>query len=184
MGLDYSLRQAKRTKVVLERTDYECRLDAIQIAPGQTRFYPNVGLTRASYPTHLVIIWHSTASAPIYLATNQPSVLATWRLYKRRMWIEALFGDLKGHGFDLEKSRLRHSERLNRLMLVVSFVYLWLVAVGEHVLQHQLASEVDRNDRCDLSIFRLGWDFLERRLALNDPIPDCFRPKICFMSGS
>ncbi len=183
-GWHYALRQSKNTKVILDRVDYECRIDEIQIERGQTRIYRNVLLTRASYRTHLVIIWRSTESEPIYLATNQVSVLKTWRLYKRRMWIEEMFGDMKGHGFDLEYSRLRHPERLNRLMLAVSLVYVWLISVGEYVIKHKLTSEVDRNDRRDLSIFRLGWDFLERRLALHDPIPDCYRPNFCLVSGN
>lgn len=95
-----------------------------------------------------------------------------------------MFGDMKGHGFDLENSRLRHNARLNRLMLAVSLVYIWIVAVGEYVIKYNLTSEVDRNDRCDVSIFRLGWDFLEQRLALNDPIPECFRSNFCSVSGS
>lgn len=183
-GWQYALRQAKNTKVILDRTDYECRIDEIQIVRGQTRFYENVKITRASYATNLVIIWRSTESEPIYLTTNQTSVLATWRIYKKRMWIEEMFGDMKGNGFDLERSRLKHPDRLSRLMLAVSLVYIWLISVGEHVIQHKHASEVDRNDRRDLSIFRLGWDFLERRLALNDPIPECFRPNFCLVSGN
>jgi len=181
---DYVLRQAKDTKIVLDGFDYECRLDALQISPAQTRIYQNVQLTRASYSSNLVAIWRQTEDEPIYVATNQSSVLATWRLYKKRAWIEEMFGDMKGHGFDLEKSRLWHSDRLNRLMLVVSLVYIWLISIGEHVIQHRLTSAIDRNDRRDLSIFRLGLDFLERRLALNDPIPECFRPNFCLVSGS
>jgi len=183
-GWRYTLRQAKNTIVVLDRVDYACRMDAIQISRGQTRFYKHVQCTRACYPTHLVIIWRSTEAEPIYLATNQASVLAAWRIYKKRMWIEAMFGDMKGNGFDLERSRLTHPDRLNRLMLAVSLVYIWLISVGEHVIQHKWTSEVDRNDRRDLSIFRMGWDFIERRLALNDPIPECFRPNFCLVSGS
>ncbi len=38
--------------------------------------------------------------------------------------------------------------------------------------------------RCDLSFFRLGWDFIERRLALQDPFPDVFIPNFCSVSGS
>ena len=183
-GWQYVLRQSKNTKVILERLDEECRLDEIQIARGQTRIYHNVQLTRAGYRVTLVIIWRSTESEPIYLATNQVSVLATWRLYKKRVWIEEMFGDMKGHGFDLERSRLRHADRLNRLLLGVSIVYIWLISVGEYVIKHNFNTEIDRNDRRDLSIFRLGWDFLERRLALNDPIPECFRPNFCLVSGS
>lgn len=182
-GWAYALRQAKDTKISGKGIHGVQRLDDLAIHPGQTRILHDFQLTLANYPTNLVIIWRRTEDEPIYLATNQASVKSTWKLYKRRMWIEEMFGDMKGNGFDLEKSRLWHAERLNRLMLAVSLVYIWLIAVGEYVWHNDLADEVDRNDRRDLSIFRLGWDFIERRLALNDPFPDCFRPNFCLVSG-
>lgn len=37
--------------------------------------------------------------------------------YPRRMWIEEMYGDLKSHGFDLERTMLRHFQRLSRLTL-------------------------------------------------------------------
>ena len=55
---------------------------------------------------------------------------------------------------------------------------------GEHVLATNQAGEVDRNDRRGLSIFRIGRDFIERRLALDDPIPITFVPNFCSVSGS
>jgi hypothetical protein len=58
-----------------------------------------------------------------------------------------------------------------------------LVALAEHLILDCLTEEVDRADRRDLSLFRLGWDFLERRLALCDPIPSVLVPNFCFMSG-
>ena len=60
---------------------------------------------------------------------------------------------------------------------------LWLVATGQHVISTGQASEVDRADRRDLSIFRIGWDFIERRLALNDPILPIFLPVFAKVSG-
>ena len=50
-----------------------------------------------------------------------------------------------------------------------------MVTLAEHVITFGLMTDVDRSDRQDLSLFRLGWDFLEGRLALSDPIP--FRGK-------
>ncbi len=73
---------------------------------------------------------------------------------------------MKGHSFDLEMSRLRTSDRLSRLTLAVCILYVWLVTLGEHVLTMGFNTEVDRPDRRDLSIFRLGWDWLEQRFAL------------------
>jgi hypothetical protein len=53
--------------------------------------------------------------------------------------------------------------------IVVCLLYLWLLALGRHVEISHLVDLVDRHDRHDLSIFRWGWDFLERCLALSDP---------------
>ena len=69
-----------------------------------------------------------------------------------------MFGDLKKHGFDLEASHLRHFLPLSRLTLAVCLLYLWLVALAEPVLTATLTADVDRSDRQDLSLFRLGWD--------------------------
>ncbi|MEQ9032233.1 MAG: hypothetical protein RLP44_26180, partial [Aggregatilineales bacterium] len=62
-------------------------------------------------------------------------------------------------------------------------LYVWLVTTGEYVLQRGLHTEVDRTDRHDLSIFRVGWDWLERRFVFDVPIPILFRPNFCLMSG-
>ena len=94
-----------------------------------------------------------------------------------------MFGDMKGHGFDLELSRLRTPKRLSRLTLAVSILYVWLVTTGEYVLLMGFNTDVDRNDRQDLSIFRLGWDWLARRFTFDDPIPILFRPYFCLVSG-
>ena len=57
------------------------------------------------------------------------------------------------------------------------------MATGEQVVNAGLADEVDRTDRRALSIFRIGWDFIERRLALDDPIPIAFLPNFAKVSG-
>ena len=86
------------------------------------------------------------------------------RLYSLRMWIEEMFADL-------ESSHLRSPERLERLTLLVCLLYLWLLVIS---------CRVDRHDRRDLSLFRLGWDFIERCLALADPIPILQPPEPLF----
>src|SRR5262249_50754582 len=97
--------------------------------------------------------------------------------------IEEMFGDLKKHGFDLESTHQRHVLRLSRLTLAVCLLFIWLVALGEFVLANNLCAQVDRTDRHDLSIFRLGWDFLDDYLRLLDPIPRIAVPTFCSMSG-
>lgn len=183
-GWDYALRQPGDHLVMLRGTGTWQRIDSLPLGHGQSVWIGRVLLTKASpYPTHLVLFWRQGEPKPWFLATNLLDPRAVLRLYRRRMWIEEMFGDMKKHGFDLEASHLRHFLRLSRLTLAVCLLYLWLVALAEPVITHQLTNEVDRSDRRDLSLFRLGWDFLERRLALVDPIPIVAIPNFCLMSG-
>jgi len=156
-GWTYALRQAKHYLVWTHAQNHWQRLDKLALAPGESRWWGGVLLTATSpFPTHLVAHWQRDQKAPWYLATNLLYPQAAVRLYSRRMWIEEMFGDLKKHGFDLEMTHLRHFLRLSRLTLVVCLLYLWLLTLGEHVLHHHLCGQVDRTDRRDLSIFRLG----------------------------
>jgi len=181
---DYALRQPGDHLVMpYGKTDWQ-RLDSLGLKPGHLMWLGRVVLTRASaYPTHLALYWQSGQHEPWYLATNLPCAQGAVRLYRRRMWIEEMFGDMKQHGFDLEDTYLRDFMRLSRLTLAVCLLYVWLVATGEHVLLTNQMAEIDRTDRHDLSILRLGWDFIERRLALDDPIPLTFVPNFCSVSG-
>jgi hypothetical protein len=179
-GWDYALRQPGDHLVMLRGTGRWQRLDSLPLGRGQPLWIGHVVLTRASaHPTHLVLYWKRGEKKPWFLATNLLDPRATLRLYRRRMWIEEMFGDMKKHGFDLESSHLRHFLRLSRLTLAVCLLYLWLVAMAEQVVTTHQTSEVDRHDRRDLSLFRLGWDFVERRLALFDPIPIVALPSFC-----
>ena len=181
---EYVLRQPGDHLVMpYGKTEWQ-RLDSFGLKPGHLMWLGRVVLTRASaYPTHLVLYWQLGQQAPWYLATNLPSAQGTLRLYRRRMWIEEMFGDMKRHGFDLEATHLRDFLRLSRLTLAVCLLYLWLAATGEYVLTTGQAHAVDRTDRRDLSIVRIGWDFIERRLALDDPVPVTFIPNFCSVSG-
>lgn len=135
------------------------RIDSIDLTRGQCLWFRHVLLTQSNlYQTHLVMYWKRGEKDPWYLATNCLAGLPAIRLYNRRMWTEETFGDMKGHGFQLELSRLRTSQRLSRLTLAVCILYVWLVSTGEYVLQYGYNHEIDRTDRQDLSIFRLGWD--------------------------
>ena len=73
-----------------------------------------------------------------------------------------MFGDLKKHGFDLERTMLRHFERLSRLTLAVVLLYVWLISIGTRTVRDGLRHWVDRADRRDLSIFQIGLRFIER----------------------
>ncbi len=183
-GWAYALRQPGDHLVMTKGDGQWQRIEDLPLTSGETQWWGRVVLTRASaYPVNLVLHWQPGQKEAWYLATSCLTPQSTLALYRRRMWIEEMFGDMKIPGFDLEASHLRHFLRLSRLTLAVCLLYVWLIALGEYVLTQALAPEVDRHDRRDLSIFRLGWDFLERRLALSDPIPLVFIPSFCSVYG-
>ena len=147
------------------------RLDTLLTAPGQMRWITHISLTQAhQHSCHLLAWWKPGYEDPWLLATNLPTARQTRQYYRKRMWIEALFGDLKGNGFDLKKSRLHHTQRLSRLTLAVSLLYVWVVAFGATTIKNGWRKYVDRTHRLDLSIFRIGLDMLERCLINNQHI--------------
>lgn len=181
----YALRQPGDNLIMPKGTGQWQRLDSIPLTWGEVKWLGQVVLTRASaYPTQMVLYWKRGEKQPWFLATTALCPQVALALYRRRMWIEEMFGDLKKHGFDLESSRLRRFLRLSRLTLAVCLLYVWLMALGHWLHAHHLTALVDRTDRRDLSFFRLGFDFLERLLAWGDPIPLVFIPNFCSVSGS
>lgn len=62
--------------------------------------------------------------------------------------------------------------RLLRLLIVSCLAYIWLVYLGVCVLRDGWLKQLHRQDRCDLSLFRLGVRLLARCLKDALPIPD------------
>ncbi len=131
--------------------------------PGQSIWLGKGCLTaRDIYPVNLLVHWEVGEKEPWCLATNLPDLSMALHYYRRRMWIEEMFGDLKKHGFDLELTMLRHFDRLSRLTLAVALLYVWFISIGTRTIRDGLRDLVDRKDRRDLSIFQIGLRFIER----------------------
>jgi Transposase DDE domain len=146
---------------------------------GQRRWLEQVPLTYChAHVINLLLHWQAGQAEPWLLATNLPDARTAKAAYQRRMWIEEVFGDFKKQGFDLESTHLRHFDRLSRLTLAVSMLYPWLIAYGAQVIKRGQRRLVDRNERRDYSLFRLGCNMLERALA------HLQLPKTCFFTAS
>lgn len=131
--------------------------------PGQSFWLGRGYLTaKEIYPVNLLVHWDSGKKEPWCLATNLPDRHLALRFYRLRMWIDEMFGDFKKHGFDLERTMLRHFDRLSRLTLAVALLYDWLVSTGTRTIRDGLRAVVDRADRRDLCIFQVGLRFIER----------------------
>ena len=166
----YVLRQGPNLSLWLnEQTDWS-KLGTFVHRAGQRLWFSKGYLTQQEiYPVSVLIYWQIGEQEPWYLATNLPDPSLTVRYYRRRMWIEEMFGDFKKHGFDLESTMLHHVPRLSRLTLAVAFLYVWLLSVGTRTIRAGLRHLVDRKDRRDLSLFQIGWRFIDRKLLHSVP---------------
>lgn len=153
------------------------RFDRLVQRPGECGWRPGSSWTaKWAYSANLLICWAATEKAPWLLTTNLSTSRLALQAYRRRMWLDETFGDLKGHGFDLEATHLQHFLRLSRLTLAVCYLYIWLITFGSRVIKAGLRPLVDRRERRDLSLFRIGWDSIERRLARGQPVHVSFQP--------
>jgi hypothetical protein len=153
--------------------------------PGQSNWLGRGLLTfKHAHPTNLLAHWKKGEKEPWLLATNLSSRQETLSAYRRRMWVEEMFGDMKGNGFDLESTHLRHFLRLSRLTLVVALLYVWLISTGSKVVKNGQRHLVDRAERRDLSIFQIGLRLVKRRLSNALPVSIQLRPAFaCKLSG-
>lgn len=77
--------------------------------------------------------------------------------YAQRFCIEESFLDEKSNGFDLEASRVRNTESLDRLIGVTALATVLLVQLGIEVLDKDIRKKVEPRLHRGSSILRLGW---------------------------
>jgi hypothetical protein len=161
----YVLRQKASNQIKLPGGAWQ-NFGAVICHPGES-LWLGQGLLTQHYAevTNLLAHWAVGEEEPWLLATDLPDRVTTLHAYARRMWIEEMFGDLKGNGFDLESTHLQHIARLSRLTLAVALLYAWLVEIGAKIIKNGWRHWVDRADRRDLSIFQIGFRFIDRRLT-------------------
>jgi len=167
----YVLRQKGRYLLKAKGRSALQRLDSLVNEPGEKVWLEHCQLTaKYLYPVNLLAYWKPGETEPWLLATNLSDSQAVLKAYKLRMWIEETFGDLKRNGFDLESTHLQNFLSLSRLTLAVVLLYVWLVSFGSKVIKSGQRRLVDRNDRRDHSIFRIGRNMVERLLSNAIPI--------------
>jgi hypothetical protein len=173
-GWQYALRQISKHQVRPQATAPWVNFGQLVNAPGQTVWWPQAQFTlKWAEPTNLLAYWAAGEAEAWLLTTNRPDARVTRQVYARRMWVEEMFGDWKGHGWDLQTTHLRQPDRLSRLTLALCLLYVWLVLYGQRVIKAGWRTWVDRHDRRDLSIFRIGWNVLQRSFTLlqQPPVP-------------
>lgn len=141
----------------------------------QTSVKPILFTEQEYGPLQAIAWWDEPYEKPIYLITNLPDPQQACRYYQRRALIETLFSDQKSRGFQIDKSHLAEPERLARLLLASSLAYLWLIYLGLLVSHCEAKRRlIDRTDRTDKSLFRLGYDWLKYVLRRGKPFDVAF----------
>jgi len=129
-------------------------------------------------PIRLVTVFDREANEAWYLVSSleleSPAEIV--RLYKRRMWTEAMFRDLKNRdwGLGLDHVRLSEPERHDRHFCIVALAYVLLCAFGAAAETFDIAQQLKANTRTDrvMSLARIGNYFLQ---LYNYPISKAFK---------
>lgn len=146
------------------------------LTKGQVFWRKQVGFTQdATVALNLVGWWGSRHEAPIYLVTNVPNAYQACKYYRRRFQIETFFSDQKSRGFHIHKSHLSEPARLSRMLVAACLAYIWMICQGLWVIASKQTGLIDRTDRIDKSLFRLGLDWIRFALKRNLDFEPIFR---------
>jgi len=87
--------------------------------------------------------------------------------YKQRWQIEMTFRAMKSSGFDIEKTHLSDTKRIEKLVLLILVAFVWAYKVGIHIHQNIKPILIKKHGRKAKTIFKTGLDFITK-CFLND----------------
>jgi hypothetical protein len=155
----------------------------------QAKLFTNVGLwADGIYRANLVLATVKGAKDSWAVITDEvPSLQTLWN-YSLRFCVEELFLDSKSGAFELEDSRLRHTDALKRLYLIAAVALLYATTTGMTVQIAGLRTTVDPHWRRGLSYLKIGLRYLRgvinKGRTLLVPIPLFYKdPEPCFASN-
>lgn len=141
---------------------YPIAVGSIYPPLGEARFYRNVGLWQDGFHRcNLVLASVQRAKEPWAVLTDEPPTLQTLWQYALRFQVEELFLDSKSGAFELEDSRLRSAEALERLYLVAAIALLYGTTQGMAVQIAGLRQQVDPHWRRGISYLKMGLRWLK-----------------------
>ena len=110
---------------------------------------------------HEFLGWLSACWEPGYkeawfLISDRPASHQRVSEYGRRMRVEATFEDQKSRGYLIECSQFKKRDHLDRWLLVVYLATWWIAHLGSSCIHHGHREQVDRKDRRDKGLLRIG----------------------------
>ena len=100
------------------------------------RMLTGVELTAKRVPTNIGMVHEDGHPEPWFIAMSDAPTLARTFDYGLRWGIEAMFSDFKSRGFGLEDSQLQRTDRMDRLILVMTLALYWAVSTGMWAAEH------------------------------------------------
>lgn len=119
-----------------------------EITPSQAVEMKLAGLEKATFnntsiSTNIGILHEEEHKEPWFIAMDcKPSKYKVLD-YGMRWGIECLFSDFKSRGFGITKTQLKHSERIERLILILTISLYWAVSTG---MQPRLSVGTKKNN--------------------------------------
>jgi len=189
LGWSWIIR-AKKSFRIHRSGKRSAKIGNLQLKRGQAHCFHGISVTDQKYgPFHLAIGKPMNSKEAWYLLSSEPTSRATFAEYGLRFDIEESFWDDKSNRFQLENSRLRNVEALNRLCFVLAVTTLFLVSQGTAVVESGQRRLVDAHWFRGSSYLKIGWRWVQQaakkkwklieRLMLS-PLPDlepCFASK-------
>lgn len=141
-------------------------VNEIPLEPGNAIFLNDVHITGQHYgPVYLALGHSSDGKEEWYVASDEPVSLETFVEYGFRFDIEENFLDDKSNGFQLEDSKIRSAEALERLCMVLAVATLYLVSQGIVVVSKGKRRCVDPHWFRGSSYLKIGWRWVKTALT-------------------
>lgn len=110
---------------------------------------------------HQVAVWLSTCweegyEEPWIVVSDKRAAHKRVTEYAKRMKVEATFQDQKSRGCFIECSRFKNRAHLHRWLFVVYLASWWIAHLGGSCVHHGQREQVDRKDRRDKGLLRIG----------------------------
>lgn len=80
---------------------------------------------------NILLTWNEKYEEPLVVATTSPDPTCVDAVYGQRFTIEPMHKDWKSNAFDLERTRVTDSKRIETLLIPIAFAYILCVLEGE-----------------------------------------------------
>jgi hypothetical protein len=170
----YVCRAANSNLIEDQGQDEWSALADLDLVEGEETFLTNIMFTKTGQvgPLNILVVWNKKEKEHWFFVTNFTDPKEAKKWYHKRFSIETLFSDVKGRGFNLDKTRIWKPERVNRLIFAVAIAYIFSIFLGVELIVHGPLEKLFRTDRFYHSLFQLGLTYLNHLLKSCLHIPE------------